>query len=916
VEGTARSERPGGDLRTPGTARPAPTGSVVAFVARLAEHGARTALVTPDGAAISYADLAARAADVARSLGPVRRLVMVAASPDVDAVVAYLGALAGGHPVLLVAPGTEHASAVTAVYSPDVVMGPAGGWAVEERHDGSVHDLHPDLALLLTTSGSTGSPKLVRLSHQNLQANAESIAAYLELCSSDRGLTTLPLHYCYGLSVLHSHLAVGASVSLTDLSVTDPCLWGQVRRDGVTGIAGVPYSFEMLERVGFAEMDLPSLRYLTQAGGRMPPERVRSFAEDGIERGVALYVMYGATEATARMAYLPPSLAAARPTAIGVAIPGGELAIDAPAGTEVGELVYRGPNVMLGYAEGPDDLALGRTVHELRTGDLGRRGDDGLFEVVGRASRFLKLFGLRVDLDRTETLLAERGVATVCTGDDTAVVVGVESAALAAFDPGASTPDRADRLRGLVSTMLGIPRGAVRVVVASELPRLPSGKPDLRRLRAFADEGASPSPGLDHLAAGPEPGPDPAASSVRVAFADALGRSVDQVPDDATFVGLGGDSLSYVETSVRLEALLGHVPESWHLTPVADLQARADQRAGTSRRRRVAHTMETNVVLRGAATFAIVGTHAGLFLVQGGAHVLLAVAGFNFARFRLPPVEHHPHLRPALASMARIAVPTAIWLAFQFTYAEPFTWARATLSNNYLGTGLWEYWYVEALLQVLLLCTLVFAFPQVRSFERRFPFGVALATLVAATALRYDALDIGHAAHWMYMTDTLLWCFALGWAAQRSHRVWQKAVVTLIGAVNVWQFFDKPGRELIVAVGLLVLVWVAHVRVPAVLNRVVAGLAAAALYVYLTQWALLPPLRHQIPSWLLTSLALAVGVTAFAVGQWVERRLIELWRNRRAGAGSAAAPEPAAAPAPVELAVAEVAEVELSGRSR
>jgi acyl-CoA synthetase (AMP-forming)/AMP-acid ligase II/acyl carrier protein len=883
------------DLRIPSTQQRATEASVVPFVARLAAHGSRTALVAPDGATTSYLELARRAADVARSLGPVRRLVMVAASADVDAIVAYLGALAGGHPVLLVAPGTEHASAVTAVYSPDVVMGPEDRWAVEERHDGTVHDLHPDLALLLTTSGSTGSPKLVRLSHRNLQANAESIAEYLRLEPGDRGLTALPLHYCYGLSVLHSHLAVGASVSLTRLSVSDPCLWDQARRDGVTGIAGVPYSFELLERAGFADLDLPSLRYLTQAGGRMPPERVRAFAELGIERGFDLFVMYGATEATARMAYLPPSLAVDRPTAIGVAIPGGELAVDAAAGAEVGELVYRGPNVMLGYAEGPDDLALGRTVHELRTGDIGRRGDDGLLEVVGRASRFLKLFGLRVDLDRTESLLAERGVVAVCTGDDRAVVVGVEAACLAALDPDASPPDRAERLRGLVTSLLGIPRSAVRVVVAGELPRLASGKPDLPRLRALADSGDAALPGVEHREADDEGrGCEGAATSVRDVFAAALGRPADRVPDDATFVGLGGDSLSYVETSVRLESLLGHVPESWHLTPVAALQALADQRSTTAPGRRLTHAMETNVVLRGLAIFAIVGTHAGLFLVQGGAHVLLAVAGFNFARFRLTPVERHPHLRLALASMGRIAVPTAIWLAFQFTYAEPFTWARATFSNNYLGTGLWEYWYVEVLLQLLLFLTLLLAFPQVRAFERRFPFGVALGLLVFATALRYDALDIGHTAHWMYMTDTVLWCFALGWAAQRSQRVWQKVVVTLFGAVNVWQFFDKPGRELIVALGLLVLVWVAHVRVPVVVGRVVAGLAAAALYVYLTQWAVLPPLRHEVPSWLLTTLSLVVGVVAFAIGQWVERGLVERWRSRRSATSPRAVVEPAA----------------------
>jgi acyl-CoA synthetase (AMP-forming)/AMP-acid ligase II/acyl carrier protein len=872
------------DLRTATTGQRRPVGEVVPFVARLGSHGARTALVAPDGDTISYAELAERAAEVATALGPVRRLVMVAAGSDVDAVVGYLGALAGGHPVLLVAPGTEHASAVTAVYSPDVVMSADDGWTVRERHEGTVHELHPDLALLLTTSGSTGSPKLVRLSQDNLQSNAVAIGEYLDLRPDDRGLTTLPLHYCYGLSVLHSHLAAGASVSLTHLSVTDPCLWDQVRRDGVTGIAGVPYSFEMLERVGFADMDLPSLRYLTQAGGRMPPERVRAFAELGRHRGFALFVMYGATEATARMAYLPPALAVDHPSAIGVAVPGGDLAVDAAPGTDVGELVYRGPNVMLGYAEGSDHLALGRTVHELHTGDLGRRTPDGLFVVVGRASRFLKLFGLRVDLDRTETLLAERGVVAVCTGDDRAVVIGVETTALAGLDPDAALPDRVERLRGLVSSLLGLPRRAVRVVVAEELPRLASGKPDLRRLRASADDGddvlssgaAGAGAPVDAQARGGAP------ASVRAAFAEALGRPVEDVTDDATFVGLGGDSLSYVEMSVRLESMLAQMPDSWHLTRVADLQSLADERTRTTvRRRRFTRTMETNVVLRGVAAVLIVGTHAGLFRVQGGAHVLLAVAGFNFARFRLHPVEVPGHLRPAMASMARIAVPAALWIAYQFTYEEPFSWPKALFVNNYLGTGLWEYWYVEALLQVLLVVTIAFSFRRVRELERRFPFGVASGAFVAATALRYDALDIGDPGDWMYMPDTILWCFALGWAAHRARNVCQRLAVTVLGAVNVWHFFDRPGRELMVAVGLVLLVWVAHVRVPVVAHRVVAALAAAALYVYLTQWAVFVSLRHEVAPWLVTLSALAVGLVAFAVGQRVERVVVDLWRNRR-----------------------------------
>ena len=188
--------------------RPIPPDTAsVPFVARLAEFGDRASLITPDQV-VSYAELATRVSAMATRLGTERRLVLVAGANEIDAIVAYLGALAGGHPVILV-PG-DHAGnleTIVAAYDPDVVVSDE---RFDERRTGTVHELHPSLALLLSTSGSTGSPKLVRLSRRNLQANAQSIAEYLAIRPSDRAATTLPMHYCYGLSVINSHLLAGA----------------------------------------------------------------------------------------------------------------------------------------------------------------------------------------------------------------------------------------------------------------------------------------------------------------------------------------------------------------------------------------------------------------------------------------------------------------------------------------------------------------------------------------------------------------------------------------------------------------------------------------------------------------------------------------------------------------------------------
>jgi acyl-CoA synthetase (AMP-forming)/AMP-acid ligase II len=441
--------------------RPHP--GAVPFAGNLATHGDAVAVITPDGD-LTYRELAARVADLAGRLGGQRRLILLAAGNEIDSLVIYLAALAAGHPVLLApADHWESPESLVATYDPDIVAAIVDGQLrLHERRAASAHDLHPDLALLLSTSGSTGSPKLVRLSHTNLQANAESIAGYLDIRDSDRAVTTLPMHYCYGLSVVNSHLLRGAALIMTDLSVADPCFWDLFRKARGTTFAAVPYTFDLLDRVGFDAMLLPDLRYVTLAGGRLAPDRVRHYAALGQCNGWDLYVMYGQTEATARMAYLPPELAAASPHAIGVPIPGGSFRIEPLpecAEPDTGELVYAGPNVMLGYAETRSDLGLGRTVDELRTGDIARRTSGGLYEIVGRRNRFLKIFGLRIDLHRVEATLDRHGLVSCCAGDDSELIVAVQ---------GSGTPQDVQRL---AARACGLPARAVRVLFLPDLPR-------------------------------------------------------------------------------------------------------------------------------------------------------------------------------------------------------------------------------------------------------------------------------------------------------------------------------------------------------------------------------------------------------------------------------------------------------------
>ncbi|MCD0448845.1 AMP-binding protein [Actinocorallia sp. API 0066] len=807
------------------------------FPDALANHADRTAVVHRDGV-LNYRELAERVADAAARLGAERRLVLLPCAHTVDALVVYLAALSAGHPLLLVPERASAQRSLIAAYDPDVVAEPDG--SLTERRALSAHTLHPELALLLSTSGSTGSPKLVRLSRDNLQANAESIAAYLDIRPDDRAATTLPMSYCYGLSVINSHLLCGAGLILTDLSVGDPLFWDVFRDAQGTSLSGVPYTFDLLDRVGFADLRLPHLRYLTQAGGRMPAEQVVRYAELGRREGWDLFVMYGQTEATARMAYLPPDLATTHPEAVGLPVPGGAFRLDPVPDVptpDVGELVYTGPNVMLGYAEGPADLALGRTVTELRTGDLARRAPDGLYEVVGRRGGFLKLYGLRIDPRRVEDLLARHGRTACCTGDedDNTLVVAV-----------AGTPaPEADPLRRLVAAEYGLPVRAVHVHVLAELPRLASGKPDLSAVRALPRPAYAEDETPDRLVA---------------LYRRVLGR--DDVTEDSSFVSLGGDSLSYVEMSLALENELGHLPREWHLLPLRDLRASVPRTGWRARW----HSLETGVLLRAVAIVLIVGSHIPLFTVRGGAHVLLAVAGFNLARFHLTSATLRERRRHLWGSALRIAVPSALWIALAALLTDGYHLFQALLLHSLLGRDS-NYWFVEVIVYILLALTVLARVPALDRAERRFPFAAPLVLLGAGLVLRYDVLEVRTLLH-LPNAIVAFWMFPLGWAAARADTTTKRLLLTFAALLTVPGYFgpDELVRETVIITGLTLLIWARSLLVPRPLDRLAGLLAASTLYIYLTHWQVYPLLADYSPllalaASLITGVALATTIT-------------------------------------------------------
>lgn len=452
------------------------------------KHAENTALIDDKGQSVTYQRLKEASDSVAEPIEE-RSLVFSLCSNEIGSVIGYVGFLNNGIvPALLNANLDEDLlQSLLGLYLPAYIWLPeeqakkyekypvitrSYGYVLLKTGYDRKYPLYPDLALLLTTSGSTGSPKFVRQSYVNIKANTDSIVKYLELNSSERPITTLPMNYTYGLSIINTHLAVGATLLLTDKTLMQKEFWLFFKEQKATSFGGVPYTYEMLDKLRFWRMDLQYLRTMTQAGGKLTPELHEKFARFASENNKKFVVMYGQCEATARMGYLPPEYAVEKRGSMGVAIPGGKFSLIDVKGNEIktpdiaGELVYEGDNVTLGYAECGEDLAKGDELKgRLVTGDMARFDDDGFYYIVGRKKRFLKIYGNRVNLDETDRLIkAEFNIEAACAGVDDHMYIFVTDS------------DKADAVRDYVIGKTKLNPVAFKVVVIDEIPKNDSGK--------------------------------------------------------------------------------------------------------------------------------------------------------------------------------------------------------------------------------------------------------------------------------------------------------------------------------------------------------------------------------------------------------------------------------------------------------
>lgn len=442
----------------------------------------RIAAIDDSGRSVTYGDICDFSQEIAKHL-PSRSLIFLLAENCMGSLLGYTAALSNHIVPLIISAATEEGlyNHLYELYQPEYLWLPESKAEGEEivfsaweyclvKTGNPPTPMYDELSLLLPTSGSTGSPKLVCHSYRNIEANADNVRRLFKLDGTEKAMAILPMHYTMGLSVIASHLLAGATLLLSGRSLLDKGFWATLKE--ATSFTGVPYSYEILTKMRFTRMDLPNLKVITQGGGKLTEKMWNTLAEYARDNGKQFIATYGQSECTARMAYLPAELATEKICSIGIAEPGGQLSIVDDNGNETfegeaqGEMVYRGENVTLGYATCRDDLLKGDENHGvMHTGDLARRDADGCYFIIGRLKRFLKIFGLRIGLDEVERMIKEEyKMDCYCKGTDEKLIVLV------------TDPKLKDVLPDFIEEKTHLFHQKVEVQVVKEILRNEAGK--------------------------------------------------------------------------------------------------------------------------------------------------------------------------------------------------------------------------------------------------------------------------------------------------------------------------------------------------------------------------------------------------------------------------------------------------------
>lgn len=540
------------------------------------EFSTNIALISENGDELTYGELQNKVNEIKLNLLGTKKLVFIESSNNVVSLLYYVACMQLGHPVLLlnIESETQNLQLINH-YQPNIVINTRNNEAIVKVINEQEVLFHDELCLLLATSGSTGSPKLVKLSKNNIESNTLAICSYLKLSNEDRCITSLKFNYSYGLSLINTHLYVGASIVLTEKSITESKFWQLFESSKVTSFSGVPYSFELIEKQKIKLYEFKALRYVTQAGGKLTPNLIKKNVLQARTVEVEFFVMYGQTEAGPRISYLPPKYAAEYPDFIGVALNNGELSLIDENNNVVedigieGELIYKGPNVMMGYALDRSEFIGIDNTNWLKTGDLAIRNELGLYKIVGRNSRFVKPYGIRVSLDDIEMYLADKGLINAVTAVNETIYILLQKDDAIAVN--------FDELLAEMVTLYKLTLESFILDVIENIPKLSNGKVDYQGIKSLLIKKEKKANFWSRFLTNFTKD-----FSKNLMIGKAKNLSVVSIYTEefinknftlsSSFTSLSGDSLSYVIISTELEQYLGYLPQDWHLKTIAELE--------------------------------------------------------------------------------------------------------------------------------------------------------------------------------------------------------------------------------------------------------------------------------------------------------------------------------------------------------
>ena len=410
---------------------------------KLEMHSSKVALVSENSETLNFHDLILMTDKICQNIKK-RSLIFLFSENSVDSIVGYISFIKSNCVVMIIDPKTKDSefNLLFQRYSPDFLwcnkktslktqkdffsmIFELNNFHLLKNKKKISYEINDNLMLLISTSGSLGDPKCVKLSYKNITQNSLAISKYLKINFNDRAITTLPMNYSYGLSIINTHLNTGASIVLTSKTLVDKLFWKLFVDIKVNNFNGVPFTFEILKKIGLSKIFNKNVRYITQAGGKMNNKYIEEITEKSLKTNIKFYVMYGQTEASPRMSYLDMNLWPNKLGSIGRPISGGNFWLENNNGekikknNELGELIYSGDNVFMGYSNNFKDLNR-EDVNQgkLNTGDMAKKDSEGFYFIAGRKKRIIKLYGERISLDYVEEKLKERSYNVACEGKD------------------------------------------------------------------------------------------------------------------------------------------------------------------------------------------------------------------------------------------------------------------------------------------------------------------------------------------------------------------------------------------------------------------------------------------------------------------------------------------------------------------